>query len=178
MAAKEIKYSAEAREPLHLENGLIVHFIDMSSPPVAGRCKVRLVIRVPVEPVEDHFSSYPSPSGVLQQFISLAGPGPVEFRTVKKRSFIALEEVEKTLVEMKDDFIRTGLEYLNKPCFAANFITRKYEELRVGGLCAKHTRKRSGVWKEISLRDMDIDRSKYQSHYSNQKHENLSPAGT
>ncbi len=61
-------------EPLNLENGLIVHFIDMSSPPVAGRCKVRLVIRVPVEPVEEHFSSYPNPSGALQQFISLAVP--------------------------------------------------------------------------------------------------------
>lgn len=124
-------------QPLILENGLIAHFIDMSSPPVAGRCKVRLVIRVPVEPVEDHFSSYPNPSGALQQFISLAGPGPAEFRTIKKRSFIALAEVEKTIVEMKDDFIRTGLEYLNNPRFAANFITRKYEELLVGAAVSK-----------------------------------------
>jgi hypothetical protein len=124
-------------ERQHLGNGLIVHFIDMSSPPVAGRCKVRLVIRVFVEPVEDHFSSYPDPSRALQQFISLAGPGPAEFRTVKKRSFIALKEVEKTLVEMKDDFMRTGLEYLNKPGFAANFITRKYEELLAGAAVGK-----------------------------------------
>jgi len=136
---------------LHLENDLIVHFIDMSSPPVAGRCKVRLVIRVPVEPVEDHFSSYPNPSGALQQFISLAGPGPAEFRTIKKRSFIALEEVEKTLVVMKDDFIRTGLEYLNKPGFAANFITRKYEELLVGAAVGKA--------REEALRGMEGDRS-------------------
>jgi hypothetical protein len=136
---------------LHLENGLIVHFIDMSSLPVAGRCKVRLVIRVPVEPIEDHFSSYPNPSGALQQFISLAGPGPAEFRTIKKRSFITLDEVAKTLVEMKDDFIRTGLEYLNKPRFAANFIKRKYEELLVKAAVRKAH--------EEALRGMEEDQS-------------------
>jgi hypothetical protein len=129
---EQIESQGRTMEQQHLENGLVIHFIDMSSPPVAGRCKVRLVIRVPVEPVEDHFSSYPDPLQALQQFILLAGPGPAEFRTVKKRSFIALKEVEKTLGELKDDFIRTGLEYLNKPGFAANFITRKYEELLVG----------------------------------------------
>jgi hypothetical protein len=38
---------------------------------------------------------------------------------------------------MKDDFIRTGLEYLNNQRFAANFITKKYEELLVGAAVSK-----------------------------------------
>ena len=118
---------------LHLENGLIVYFIGRSSPPVAGRCQVRLLIRTAVEPAEDHFSNYPDPSGALRRFISLAGPGPVEFQTIKIRNFVALKEVEKTLQEMMDGFfIRSGLQYLKKPGFAAKFVRKKYEELLAG----------------------------------------------
>jgi len=117
---------------LHLENGLIVYFIGRSSPPVAGRCQVRLLIRAAVEPTEDHFSNCPDPSGALRRFISLAGPDPVEFQTVKIRNFVDLKEVEKTLERMMDDFIRSGLQYLKKPGFAAKFVRRKYEELLAG----------------------------------------------
>jgi hypothetical protein len=113
----------ERREPqertldhLNLENGLIVYFIGRSSPPVAGRCQVRLLIRAAVEPTEDHL-------------ISLAGPDPVEFQTVKIRNFVVLKEVEKTLQEMMDEFIRSSLKYMKNPGFAAKFIRRKYEEL-------------------------------------------------
>ncbi|MGO9022216.1 MAG: hypothetical protein ACLQVJ_28090 [Syntrophobacteraceae bacterium] len=117
---------------LHLENGLRVYFIDRSSPPVAGRCQVRLLIRAPVEATGDHFSNYPDPSEALRRFKSLAGPGPVEFQTIKIRNFVAPKDVEKTLKDMMDDFIRSGLQYLKNPGFAAKFIRRKYEELLAG----------------------------------------------
>jgi hypothetical protein len=114
---------------LHLENGLRVYFIDRSSPPVAGRCQVRLLILAPVEATEDHFSNYPDPSGALSRFISLAGPGPVEFQTIKIRNFVAPKDVEKTLKDMMDDFMRAGLQYLKNSGFAAKFVRKKYEEL-------------------------------------------------
>jgi len=114
---------------LHLEDGLTAYFIDRSSEPVAGRCQVQLLVRVPVQATEDHFSNYPDPSGTLRRFISLAGPGPVEFETTKIRNFIECKDVRKTLEEMKDDFIHSNLQYIKKPGFAANFVTRKYEEL-------------------------------------------------
>jgi hypothetical protein len=117
---------------LHLENGLRVYFIDRSSPPVAGRCQVRLLVRAVLEPAADHFSNYPDPSGALRGFISLAGPGPVEFQTVRIRNFVDRKEVEKTLEEMKGDFIRSSLQYLKKPGFAAKFVRTKYEELLAG----------------------------------------------
>ncbi len=117
---------------LNLENGPIVYFIGRSSPPVAGRCQVRLLIRAAVEPTEDHFSDYPDPSGALRRLISLAGPDPVEFQTVKIRNFVVLKEVEKTLQEMMDEFIRSSLKYMKNPGFAAKFIRRKYEELLAG----------------------------------------------
>jgi hypothetical protein len=117
---------------LDLENGLTVYFIDSSSPPVAGRCQVRLLIRVPVQPAEEHFSKYPEPSEALKRFISLAGPGPAGFQTVKIRNFIKEQDVEKTLEEMKNEFIRSNMEYLKKPGFAGNFIVKRYE-----GLCEK-----------------------------------------
>jgi len=116
-------------DQVYLENGLRVYFIDRSSPPVAGRCQVRLLIRAPVEATEEHFSNYPDPSGALRRFISLAGPGPVEFQTFRIRNFVDRKEVEKTLEEMMGDFIRSGLQYLKKPGFAAKFVRRKYEEL-------------------------------------------------
>ncbi|SPF51274.1 conserved hypothetical protein [Syntrophobacter sp. SbD1] len=114
---------------LDLENGLSVYFIDRSTPPVVGRCRVELLIRVPVEPAEDHFNKYPTPSEALRRFVSLAGPGPVEFQAVKIRNFIVPAEVDKLLEKMKDDFIRLGLPYLKNPKFVSNFITRKYEDL-------------------------------------------------
>jgi hypothetical protein len=116
-------------DSLNLENGLTVHFIDRSSPPVAGRCQVRLLIWAPVQPTEDHFSNDPEPSQALSRFISLSGPGPIGFRTVKVRNFIGEEEVENTLDEIKNDFIRSSLQYLGKPNFAAKLIARRYEEL-------------------------------------------------
>jgi hypothetical protein len=117
---------------LHLENSLRVYFIDRSSPPVAGRCQVRLLVRAVVEPTGDHFSNYPDPSGALRRFMSLAGPGPVEFQTVRVRNFVDRKEIEKTLEEMMGDFIRSSLQYLKKPGFAAKFVRTKYEELLAG----------------------------------------------
>ena len=114
---------------LHLENSLTVYFIDRSSAPVAGRCQVRLLVRAAVEPAVDHFSNYPDPSGALRRFMSLAGPGPVEFQTVRIRNFVDRKEVEKTLEEMMGDFIRSSLQYLKIPGFAAKFVRTKYEEL-------------------------------------------------
>ena len=130
---------------LHLENGLSVYFIAQSSTPIAGRCQVRLLIRVPVQPIKDHFRNSHNPSQALFEFISLAGPGPVEFQTLKIRNFIDMNDVEKKLNEMKDDFIGLGLEYLKKPDFAAKFITKKYDEF-----CAKEALRRAQekYWEE------------------------------
>ncbi len=123
---------------LHLENALSVYFIDGSSLPVAGRCQVRLLIRVPVQPAEDHFRNFANPSSAFGWFTSLTGPGPVEFQIIKIRNFIDPKDAEKTLNEMKDDFIQSGLKYLEKPGFAAKFVARKYEEL-----CAKEVVRRA-----------------------------------
>ncbi len=123
---------------LHLENGLSAYFIDRSSLPVAGRCRVRLLIRVPVQPIEDHFRNFADPSSALGWFASLTGHGPVEFQIVKVRNFIALKDVEETLKELKNDFIRSGLKYLENPDFAAKFIAKKYAEL-----CAKDAVRRA-----------------------------------
>jgi hypothetical protein len=125
-------------DQLQLENALSVYFIDRTSLPVAGRCRVRLLIRVPVQPIEDHFKNFANPSLALGRLTSLTGPGPVEFQIVKIRNFIALKDVEKTLNEMKDDFVGSSLKYLKNHDFAAKFIAKKYEEL-----CAKETVRRA-----------------------------------
>jgi hypothetical protein len=132
---QELERTAPQERPLghmHLENGIRVYFIDKSSTPVAGRCRVQLLIRAAMEATCDHFSNYPDPSGAFGRFISLAGPGPVEFESFRTRNFIDPKEVEKTLEEMMDRFIRTGLQYLKNPGFAAKFVRRKYEELLAG----------------------------------------------
>ncbi len=113
---------------LSLENGLSVYFTERTSPPVAGRCQVQLLIRVPVEPTKEHFSSYPDPSGALLRFLSLAGPGPIEFQTVKVRNFIDGKDVEKTSDIMKNEFIQANLGYLKNPRFVPNFLVKSFEE--------------------------------------------------
>lgn len=124
MEAKEV-----VLDSMKLENGLTVYFINGSSRPVAGRCQVRLVIRVPIEPAEEHFLSCEDPAYALGRFLSLAGPGPVEFETVKVRNFVAQDRVDDALKEMKDDFVESALNYLSKPSFAANFLVKSYGEL-------------------------------------------------
>ena len=119
---------------LHLENSLRVYFIDRSSQPVAGRCQVRLLVRAVVEPTGDHFSIYPDPLEALGRFKLLAGPGLVEFDTFRIRNFVNRKDVEKTLEEMMNDFIRSVLQYLKKPGFAAKFVRAKYEELIAGAV--------------------------------------------
>ena len=91
-----------------------------------------MLVRAAVEPAVDHFSNYPDPPGALRRFMWLAGPCPVEFQTVKIRNFIDRKEVEKTLEEMMGNFIRSSLQYLKKPGFAAKFVRTKYEELLAG----------------------------------------------
>jgi hypothetical protein len=81
-----------------------------------------------VKPAEEHFSKYPDPPGTLLRFLSLAGPGPIEFQTIKIRNFIDRKDVEKTSDTMKSEFIQSSLQYLKNPRFAANFLERSYEE--------------------------------------------------
>jgi hypothetical protein len=52
------------------------------------------------------------------------------------------KDVGKTLEKMKDDFIRSSLLYLKKPGFAANFVTRKHEEI-LAGAAARSARDRA-----------------------------------
>ena len=117
---------------LHLENSLSVYFIDRSSPPVAGRCQVRLLVRAAMEPEVDHFSNHADPLEALRRFRSLAGPGPVEFETFRIRNFVDRKEVDKTLKDMMDGLIRSVLQYLKNPGFAAKFVRTKYKELLAG----------------------------------------------
>ena len=128
---------------LHLENGLSVYLIAQSAHR-SPTLQVRLLI-APVRPSKDHFRNFSDPSQALFDFISLAGPDPVEFQSIKIRNFIDQDDVEKTLNEMKDDFIELGVEYLEKPSFAAKFITKKYDEL-----CAKEAVRRAQdkAWEE------------------------------
>ena len=96
----------------------------------------------PARTISETSPTLPRP---FSDFISLAGPGPVEFQSIKIRNFIDQDDVEKTLNEMKDDFIELGVEYLKKPSFAAKFITKKYDEL-----CAKEAVRRAQdkAWEE------------------------------
>ncbi len=121
------KYSID---PIHLGNGLTVHFDDLTTAPVAGRCQVRLLIRIPVKPEAAHFQIYPDPSQAFAEFTSLVGTGPVEFKVEKVRNFIDQQEIQQHLESMKEEFTRSNLMYLQKPRFAAGYIKKKYEELR------------------------------------------------
>jgi hypothetical protein len=117
-------------EEIHLENGLTVYLVDQSHPIVGGRWQVQLLVRVPLEAKTTHFGKFPDPPEAFREFISLAGDKPMEFQIVKVRNFIAEDQFAETLEQMKADFIRTALDYLKKQGFAANFILKKYEELR------------------------------------------------
>lgn len=116
-------------DPIHLGNGLSVHFEDQTTTPIAGRCQVRLLVRIPMVPEKAHFQTYPDPSQALAEFTSLAGTGPIEFQVEKVRNFIAHQEVLEHLEAMKEEFAHSNLMYLQKTAFVAGYIRKRYEEL-------------------------------------------------
>ncbi|MHC1729038.1 MAG: hypothetical protein AB9866_24085 [Syntrophobacteraceae bacterium] len=122
-------------DQMHLENGLTVLCVDQSRPIAGDRFQVQLLIRVPVEAEAAYFKDYPDPDEAFREFTLLVNSEPVAFQVVKVRNFIDADLVDKMLQEMKDDFFQSGLEYLKRPQFAANFIIRKYEELRRAQTC-------------------------------------------
>lgn len=115
-------------DALRLGNGLSVHFEDRSRPVAGDRWQVRLHVRVPLEIRECFFEDFPDPSEAARECAQL-WPGPVEFEVVKVRNFIAREQVGSVLGAMREDFIRTGLEYLKRPNFAGNFLAKRCREL-------------------------------------------------
>jgi len=125
-----MEMAERVREELRIENGLTIYFVDESRPIVGGRSQVQLRIRVPIEARAGYFENFPNPSEALQEFTSLAGNDTIEFQVVKVRNFIDDNQVEETLDRMKDEFMKSALDYVKKSGFAASFVLRKYEELR------------------------------------------------
>lgn len=115
-------------DTMQLDNGLTVHFIDLSRPIAGDRAQARLLIRVPLEVKEEHFADYPDPLGAFEDFVSLCPAA--RFEVEKVRNFVGREQLGEMLDRMKDDFIQTGLRYLERPKFVQGWISGRYEQLR------------------------------------------------
>ena len=93
-----------------------------------GRIQARLLVRVPIAPVPEHFGDCKDPQRAVREFLALA-QGPVEFRVEKVRTFVDESKAGEALDAMMSEF-ESGMDYLTNPKFAGAFVRKKFEEMR------------------------------------------------
>lgn len=112
---------------MNLSNGLTVYFYDQTVGILGDRCQVKMVISIPVEIKREYFENADSPGTTYDKFVSVVGK-TVHFQTSRLRNFIDRSEVDQTLVELKEEFIRSNLDYISRPHFARRFVLKMYRE--------------------------------------------------
>lgn len=117
-------------DTIELKNGMTVYFYDQSRSVVGDRWQVKLLAKIPLEIKPDHFDEFDdNPDEICKGFISVVGK-TISFQSERLRNFIDHSEVPQTLAELKDEFLRSNLDYISRPHFARKFILKKYQEHR------------------------------------------------
>lgn len=107
---------------MQLANGLTLFFEDRSRTTVTGRLQVILSVSIPLDVRSVFNVDMPVP---LEEIVALLGIG-VDYRFEKVRNFIAEEDVQRTLDQMKQEFLDTHLAYISRQEFASRFLLREY----------------------------------------------------
>ncbi len=146
-------WPGEKIEEIKLPNGLVLEVWDYSRKLAGDRWLVGLLVQiaVPVEP--ERFSS----PELYHRFQEETG-GVLYYRYRKERHFVAVEEKEKTLGALKENFLRAALDYLSHPQFRERFLEtevplweqrlRWQEEIRRRD---EEAEKEEGLWKDRPL---------------------------
>lgn len=114
-------------EEIDLGNGLRVYFYDQSRGVAGDRWQVKLLVMIPLEVKRDYFDEFDNPDEIYHGFVSAVGK-TINFRIERFRNFIDHSNVPQTLADLKDEFLRSILNYISKPHFARKFILKKYQE--------------------------------------------------
>jgi hypothetical protein len=121
--------SVESRllEERVLDNGVKILFYDRSRPIAGGRFQVELLVQVPLEVKENHFVECQNPRSAYEIFVSTVGT-TLNFEQRKVRNFIDASKVGVVLDGMKEDFLKSNLDYVSRPSFSDKYIIKKYFE--------------------------------------------------
>jgi len=114
-------------EEIDLGNGLRVYFYDQSRGVAGDRWQVKLLVMIPLEVKRDYFDEFDNPDEIYHGFVSAVGK-TINFRIERFRNFIDHSNVPQTLADLKDEFLRSIMNYISKPHFARKFILKKYQE--------------------------------------------------
>lgn len=85
-----------------------------------------MLVHIPMEIQETYFAECENPRLAYESF-SQAFAGKVSFQQTKVRNFIDNSQAEALLEQMKDDFLRSGMEYLSKTGFSRSYILQRYK---------------------------------------------------
>lgn len=131
-----------------LKNGHEVFFYDQTKPVAGDRCMVQLLIDLPV-PIDPTFSPHrPDADQSFQEFHTHFG-GVVHYQIVKTRNFVAENEADSMLAQLRREFMDTQLHYVQHPGFAHKFILKTYEEW--------HKKHQYSLAHAAAVRDADSD---------------------
>lgn len=109
---------------LPLANGLTIHFEDRSRRTPGDHLQVVLGISILLRVREVATADLEAPADRIASALG----DTVTYSTEKVRNFIPENLVAKNLEELKDEFLRANLAYLERPQFAGRFIMKKYRE--------------------------------------------------
>ena len=115
-------------DEIKLPNGLLIRFLDNSRRVVGDRWYVCLIIEVPIPVKHEYFAGESNPKEAYTKFVHKFG-NVYYFRYKKERNFIDEKNVEKLLEQLKDDFLKTNLNYLGNEHFAKMSIKKAMKDL-------------------------------------------------
>lgn len=114
-------------ETVELENGLILHFYDLSKPITGGRYQVQLLVSMTVEIKQEYFNDFEDPLSAFNSFRKAKGK-EIEFRQEKFRNFIADVEMKVVLEKMKQEYLEANRMYLGHAAFPKKYVMKVYRE--------------------------------------------------
>jgi hypothetical protein len=111
-----------------LENGMDLHYYDISRKIAGDRWMVGLKCEVLVPVVPFYFDHYQEVEpGFLEELKTVLGQ-TVSFAIAKERNFIADEDKDKVLNELVEQVDSTVFSYLNNPKFPEKIFRQKIEK--------------------------------------------------
>jgi hypothetical protein len=110
---------------LQLANGLTIHFEDRSRPTPGAHLQVILAISIPLRVTE----VLAADSGVPAARVAAVLGDTLTYSTEKVRNFVPEDLVAQNLEQMREEFLRSNLAYLERPEFPGRFLMKKYREV-------------------------------------------------
>ncbi|MFC1863920.1 hypothetical protein ACFL1Z_08225 [Thermodesulfobacteriota bacterium] len=111
---------------IDLDNGLTLELYDRSKVVAGDRWLVSFIARIDVDVRKEYFNGFDSEMPFKEIKASLGER--VTYSYEKSRNFIDENEKDEVLLDLKDKYLKSDLQYLSSPEFPQKLIISKYKQ--------------------------------------------------